>query len=131
MSKFYDFVLQKLCAPASRFSSGSHPGSLSRDGTARRATEAPHRNCDVNTLAAGLNLGKDSSETALHAVALGVSKALATIDEELMLGLSQHGRFDLRPSAFAGPQTDQNGVGLCIMGIAIIGLVEVGCSAFA
>ena len=131
MSEFDGFVLQKLGAPATRLSTSSHPSSLSRDDTVRRVIEALHRNGEVDALAAGFNFGKDSSETVLCAATLGASKALATVDEELMLGLSQHGRFDPGPSAFAGPQTDQSGVGLCIMGMAMIGLVKVGRSAFA
>ncbi len=131
MSEFDGFVLQKLGAPATRLSTSSHPSSLSRDDTVRRVIEALHRNGEVDALAAGFHLGKDPSETVLRAATLGASKALATVDEELMLGLSQHGRFDPGPSAFAGPQTDQSGVGLCIMGMAMIGLVKVGRSAFA
>ncbi len=48
--------------------------------------------------------------------------AFATVDEELMLGLFQHGRFNPGPSAFAGPQTDQSSVGLCIVDMASIDL---------
>ena len=57
--------------------------------------------------------------------------SLKTVDEELMLGLSRHGRSDPGPPAWAGTQTDQSGAGVCTMSMAIIGLVKVGRSAFA